>query len=947
MRTVNRQPYNVNQLKYSDIKYKYFTHNEWKGVCDDKNYLSIDQHTFADSNNVYVDAEGILKSRPSVKPRRTGGQSKAQDCFTFGNFVVYQHLLSNKTYLSIFEIQTDGTEKQLVLDGLNATNNLLPVADKFKLIVANQKLYVFEANRIAEVSLTPSPYSPDTPVYLCKVSLPYVPITEYFVGSSRTELESKNVLTDKYISRYLYDKKSADLRLNTSALIGKTVQVRKQDNSLLGTLHNFTPNAELTIVDKVNFGGIVGGIDGHTTFFGNDTGIILVSDANYNMYYSIDGKSFIAIPTLAGAIGLPALSKSTDHVFAVLFKEDGPYAYTLAGGRLVGTTRIPYTSWTKLVDFGSVEFNSNFAQGDFIDETIFAVRSSNTSVYTYENGKLTLHVDSNAYSGLLSICCAEGYTSVIRNNVQTILYNDSDTSAPGFTIADRPASGLDNWNTFKQQYANKTLTFAYVTGTDYSDNGAIQFKSIFLSEDNIANHIAAIPDTQKTEKTVKFGGPFLGGPIGNMKTDDYYLALSSSLKVVTKYFFIVGDSVVLNMLQSYVPLAFAGDDFYADDPTLLTGSSVTSNLTEPVYIDIEHQGDNTIIVFDHEAELSEYFISKGKNLYISARGSNLKQDEFKWYFPEMNTQTFDYDITNLHPISTTELAVFLKDSIYYVNKSTATINNIEQTVYSYYKSRIPLGCEEGSDVITSYDNKYTMFVTKRGFVAMAYQDFISSQEQALTFLSDEIFDLFNEWNDGPIKLFQYNFWIILYKPLNAKSFVFDMRSNSWWPIEYNNKGKKLIEINRQPLLLGMNNYLYYFDKGNDNYFDGNSLEDGRINWHITSQKLHLDAINYYKHIVNLTLFGYNYGSEDALMKFNLRVINYRKQTDTNETKSFESVEYKIQLTRTFVKRINYYKVNQMQYVIESCRDVDEYDEHPIPLSLTCISVKYLVTGQVR
>lgn len=939
VKTVNRQPYSVNQLNYGDIKYKYFTHNEWKGVCDDKNYLSIDQFTFADSNNVYVDAEGILKSRPSVKPRRTGGQSKAQDCFTFGNFVVYQHLLSNKTYLSIFEIQADGTEKQLALNGLNATNDLLLVADKFKLIVANQKLYIFEVNRIAEVSLTPSPYSSDTPFYSCSLSLPYVPITEYFVGSSRTELESKNELTKSYISRYLYDKNDSAIKLNTSALAGKSITVRRQDGTWIGSLRDFRPIAELTIVDDVNIGITIGSKNGHRFFFGNDTGIVLAGDANYNMYYSVNGHSFVGLPVLLGAIGLPALSKSTDHVFAVLFKADGPYAYTLAGGAQTANGRIPYTTWTKLADFGEVTFDANFAQGDFLDETIFAVRNSNTSVYTYEKEKLTQHIDNHTTSGMISICCTQGYTSVIRNSKQTIYYNDSDVSAPGFTITNKPDTALDDLNTFKQQYANRMLTLAYMSGTDYTD-GAIEFKSIYLSEDDIANHITSIPDIQKLEKTVKFG-THLDGPIGNIQ--DYHIALSSTLKVVTMDYFIVSDSVVLNARMGYVPLTFAGDNFYAKEGN----DVVTSNLSRPVYLDILHQGDNTIIVFDHEAELSEYFISKGKNLYVSARGSNLKQDEFKWYFPEMNTQTFDYDITNLHLISTTETAVFLKDSIYYVTKSTATINGIEQTVYSYYKSRIPLGCEEGSDVITSYDNKYTMFVTKRGFVAMAYQDFISSQEQALTFLSDEIFDLFNEWNDGPIKLFQYNFWIILYKPLSAKSFVFDMRSNSWWPIEYNNKGKKLIEINRQPLLLGMNNYLYYFDKGNDNYFDGNSLEDGRINWHITSQKLHLDAINYYKHIVNLTLFGYNYGSEDALMKFNLRVINYRKQTDTNETKSFESVEYKIQLTRTFVKRINYYKVNQMQYVIESCRDVDEYDEHPIPLSLTCISVKYLVTGQVR
>lgn len=938
--TINRQPYQVKQLDYGDIKYKFFNHTNWKGVCDDKNYLGIDQETFADSKNVYVDNEGILKSRPSIKLRKKGAYGSFVDCWTFGNFVVYQIVNNSKNYLMINEIQADGTEQQLTLDGLNATNSLLPVADKFKLVVSHQKLYIFEADRIAEVSLTPSPYSPDTPVYLCKVSLPYVPVTEYFVGGARTELESKNVLTDKYISRYLYDKNDLTIKLNTSALLGKTVDVRKQDNTRLGTLHNFSLNAELTIVDRLNIGDLVGKINGHFAIFGNDTGIVLVSDANRNLYYSTDGRSFTALPTLAGATGLPALSKSTDHVFAVLFKEDGPYAYTLAGGALVQGQRIPYTTWTKLYDFKDVTFVNG--QGDFIDETLFSVIAQ--GLHTYENNVMTRHNITDA-PGLYSICCAKGYTSIIAKGVQTIYYNDSDASVPGFTVTDKPATGLDDRNTFKQQYVNKTLTFAYVSGTDYTDNGAIQYKSIFLSEDDITNHITTIPDTQKTEKTVKFGRPF-GSPLGTMKIDDYYLALSSSLKVVTKSYFIVGDTVVLNMLPYYLPLTFAADNFYTYDGSTSPHYVYTSNLTEPVYLDVEHQGDNTIIVFDHEAELEQYFISKGKNLYISATGAFQKVDDFKWYFPEINTQEFDYDITNLPPISTTELAVFLKDSIYYLKPVTVTRNGIESIAYTYYKSRIPLGCEEGSDVITSYDNKYTMFVTKRGFVAMSYQDFISSEEQALTFLSDTIYDVFSNWNKGAIKLFQYNFWIILYRPGTAEAFVFDMRSNSWWPVAYNSNVVKLIEINRIPLIL-KGQYLYQFDKSNDNYFDGNSIETGRIDWHITSQKLHLNAINYYKHIINLTFFGYNYDDKQAEMRFNLRIINYRKQTDTNEQKSFEEVEYKIQLTRTFVKRINYYKVNQVQYVLESCRDIDEEDKTPIPLSLTCISLKYLITGQVR
>lgn len=441
-----------------------------------------------------------------------------------------------------------------------------------------------------------------------------------------------------------------------------------------------------------------------------------------------------------------------------------------------------------------------------------------------------------------------------------------------------------------------------------------------------------LPDDAKIEITYTNNRP-------NLFSTKFLISSYLTTCITFKYYMYGNDSTKL--LVEGMPVGMSNGFYIVNNDTLYT-----SNFDDAVQVDVLTEGELKFDIFDHETELSQFFVSKGKNLYINAQGASVGVDDFKWYFPERNVQEFDYEITNLHPISTTEIAVFLQDSIYYVKPVTTTIDGIETIAYSYYKSRIPLGCEQGSEVITSYDNKYTMFVTKRGFVAMSYQDFIASDEQALTFLSDTIYDMFNEWNKGAIKLFQYNFWIILYRTNTGKAFIFDMRGNSWWPIEYNSNVKKFIEIDRKPLLLsGL--YLYKLDSSNDNYFDGNSLKDGRIDWFLSSQKLHLDAINYYKHIVNLTFFGYNYGDKDVNVRFNLRVINYRKQTDTNETKSFSAVDYKIQLTRTFVTRINYYKVNQVQYILESSRDEDAEDKIPVPLSLTAISLKYLVTGQVR
>lgn len=66
-RTFNRYPMSVNTPDKQDIKDYFFNQYNWKGICEDKNYLAVDQYTSADAKNVYVDNEGMLRSRPSLK----------------------------------------------------------------------------------------------------------------------------------------------------------------------------------------------------------------------------------------------------------------------------------------------------------------------------------------------------------------------------------------------------------------------------------------------------------------------------------------------------------------------------------------------------------------------------------------------------------------------------------------------------------------------------------------------------------------------------------------------------------------------------------------------------------------------------------------------------------------------------------------------------------------
>ena len=394
-------------------------------------------------------------------------------------------------------------------------------------------------------------------------------------------------------------------------------------------------------------------------------------------------------------------------------------------------------------------------------------------------------------------------------------------------------------------------------------------------------------------------------------------------------------------IDTCIPVTVRNTGLYYLKPNGSNYDLYTSYTNDNIYF-TETVVDKTTIDyrFDCEAELFQYYISKGKTVYISSSGS-YPAHEFEWYFPEVFAEHFDYEVTGLHPISTTEVAAFTQNSIYYIVPTTITRDGLEQKAFSYYKSRISLGCEKGCEIVTSYDGKYTIFPTKRGLVAMAYQDFVSSSEQALTFLSDNIADEFFKWNQGEVKITLYKYWAVIYRLDTPIAYVLDMRNMSWWTMEYA-VVQQVVEINKKLYVLS-NNILYVLNTDETDYRD----DIGKIEWSLTSQKLHFGAVNYYKQIQNLTLSAVSQidAIEDPIayslgVNGKLDITNYRK-TLSGETD--QSIHYQVNLTRTYVARLNYLKVNEFQFTIRSY----ENQASQLPLMLTNIAIKFKITGQVR
>ena len=85
-RTVNRQPFTVRTPSSNDVKDYFFNQVNWKGMNDNRNFLAVDQESFEECDNVYVDSEGLLRSRPSV--RALNSNSNTVEIRVYGDFEV-------------------------------------------------------------------------------------------------------------------------------------------------------------------------------------------------------------------------------------------------------------------------------------------------------------------------------------------------------------------------------------------------------------------------------------------------------------------------------------------------------------------------------------------------------------------------------------------------------------------------------------------------------------------------------------------------------------------------------------------------------------------------------------------------------------------------------------------------------------------------------------------
>jgi len=294
-KTVNRAP------KYfdpSDIKIneKYFNFSKFSGLCDNKNYLGIDQTTFEDANNMYVDQDDQLSSRPPVKMINVMFANEVIcKVYKINDLLIYH---TKHSTLDLYYIHFMFNNKWYT-KSVTRLINCVWWNTRF-VIFTESAIHGFLYNRVAD----------DVEWYDADAMI-YIPITEIVQSGIRTSYEDANELTTKKIIRYVIEYGVPQL---TTDLIGKEVGIQIDDEQFV---LEFVANNEKVFTKAI---GQISVDYIQTSELGN---YIASSSSNPTLiYYSLDGVLFYPIVIDSG--------------MEVCMSDDGlalyGYSETVAGG---------------------------------------------------------------------------------------------------------------------------------------------------------------------------------------------------------------------------------------------------------------------------------------------------------------------------------------------------------------------------------------------------------------------------------------------------------------------------------------------------------------------------------------------------------------------------------------------------------------------------------------
>lgn len=418
-RTFKRQPYSVSTSGRSYAQSQSFVQAEFKGLSNIKNDTLVDQSSFASTENVYVDDNMLLVSRPPLK--FYDGEGYIERDWLLGQYKLrlYRQTLDGEYVytircishnVSVPDGETDKLEEyvwRMPIDRVKPDVSCIAIEDKIFIWFGGFDLVVFNtAEKYFESGLK----------YL------YLPILSLSVNGIETPVESANFLTPTGRRRHQYSLLSS---VNFAALVGKTVDVNYNDTYLYSeTIESHEPcliRPALNTSIRYHY-DVAQALE--TLVY------LRYDEVTSTVEVSLDGKYFEMLPMLDDILGLPQLSRDGTCV-SVLGERDSKYSiyYCKLFAENSGSTQLSHNlSWKENTKVSASRFYA-VPRMCIIDSEQYAI------LYTASGFSST--------SSTLSISFTDrsaGLLTYKLSNIKDILTNDVVVTAryiadAGFLVA--------------------------------------------------------------------------------------------------------------------------------------------------------------------------------------------------------------------------------------------------------------------------------------------------------------------------------------------------------------------------------------------------------------------------------------------------------------------------------------------------------------------------------
>jgi len=951
MATIKRPVANLGTSTDSDYITKYLHQTTFKGIILNNNPYDVDQLSFKNAVNVYIDDNGTLISRPPIIVE------ELPQAYIIENNVSIPTTIIKDNYVLVDLFET-GKIKVFI-----STNS-----SEYDIVAMNKDTY-----QLMRLVPTPIYYSPITSYHICAIeqyiivfnnvdamvlnvnefesnwtslrSNCEIPVTKRIINSEVFTYEG-NQLTDSYKEEYVLSPQVLSVLPEGTA----HVAVNQTPDNLEWTLEDANINTEFRVLRALNV--VISDTDIITAAFNTTTGANIVAVARFDhVMLSLDGgQSFIRVSYPIHDLYLQVASVSKDGLFFYFVSSNGVHRYNIGEGTW---TIIRYT----ILATGDTPIN---LQGTGIDNASCFL---NDEVFTF-----SLYRDDNAVDvywkgpGLYNSNCVENTlgkittyadiinpdTKVTRANKDVISMNvfvtDEITSLvawlPGTTTA------TTRFIIVAGQDGAPLVTVNYELEKEYGSIYSAELLTVSPVEDAtdflVAEVIcAAIYDSAwyKTKMQIGYTTISPASPV-NYLTFEY-------LELIADYANSNGAPVDLG--NGYI---IDRDTYSVDGSAALpiqTGTRLkTVSVENSFYTVIDTKVYTNLIIVESSVTLtftrtidtmftqvptvsytgSELYLGFDNILKITA--NTRSDDKILFNLPNINNNTFTSSINALINISTVEVAAFLINKVFVV---TTTADDVFGYRYDYLPTRLSVGVRLGDTVINTMDGIYTLYPTVQGLAVMNYQENVTNTDQVVNYVTNNIRAIWNEFYlAGTIKMVQMKDYVYLSNGTTSY-LMLDLRTMSWWKLTSPFAIFKII-TNQLDFNI-ISNGLYRYDLEPTIYKDV-LVKD--IEWQIESQPNPFSAPAYYKNLKQL-IFQLE-ESNDTSQTIVVQIQLYRKQFTLKEP---EIIEFAIDSYRTVVKRFNYWKINELQWGLAA--DID--NANPAQLRLNGLTIKYEISGEVR